>query len=110
VIGEIHRLLPHRRLNRLPLPAIFCSNFRHASCSDLIKGYQSVERRDDVCRGRSPGRPHIWLSGHGMTSWVDRQRDFPLIAPSTPLDVAAVLSSLVIGLFVAWTIGRNQRP
>jgi ABC-type Fe3+ transport system permease subunit len=52
---------------------------------------------------------HIWLSGHALTSWLDQERDFPLIGPSTPLDVAAVLSSLAIGLFIAWTIGRNQR-
>ena len=52
---------------------------------------------------------HIWLSGHGMTSWLDRQQIFPLIGPSTPLDVVAVLSSLVVGMGLAFVLDRSVR-
>jgi ABC-type Fe3+ transport system permease subunit len=52
---------------------------------------------------------HIWLSGHGMTSWLDREQTFPLIGSSTPLDVAAVLSSLAVGFCLAFALDRGVR-
>lgn len=53
---------------------------------------------------------HIWLSGHGMTSWLDQEQIFPLIGTSTPLDVAAVLSSLAVGVGLAFVLDRSVRP
>ena len=52
---------------------------------------------------------HIWLSGHGMTSWLDREQIFPMIGPSTPLDVAAVFSSLAVGVGLAFVLDRSAR-
>ena len=52
---------------------------------------------------------HIWLSGHGMTSWLDREQIFPRIGPSTPLDVAAVISSLAVGVGLAFVLDRSTR-
>lgn len=52
---------------------------------------------------------HIWLSGHGMTSWLDREHIFPLIGSSTPLDVAAAFSSLAVGVGLAFVLDRSVR-
>jgi ABC-type Fe3+ transport system permease subunit len=50
---------------------------------------------------------HIWLSGHGGKSWLDQEQVFPLIGTSTPLDVAAVLSSLAVGFCLAFVLDRS---
>ena len=47
---------------------------------------------------------HIWLAGHGRTSWVDETRVFPVVGESTALDLAVVLISLALGLAGAWKL------
>ena len=41
---------------------------------------------------------HIWLAGHGRTSWVDLPRKFPVIGETTALDVGFVVTTLTIGI------------
>ena len=50
---------------------------------------------------------HIWLSGHGLTSWLDETRVFPLIGESTPLDLAALALAAAIGLAAGWLATRK---
>ena len=50
---------------------------------------------------------HIWLSGHGLTSWLDETRVFPLIGESTPLDLAALALASAVGLVAGWLATRK---
>ena len=52
---------------------------------------------------------HIWLAGHGLTSWVDLPQTFPIIGESTPLDIAFVLTCLTIGIVSMIIAGRMTR-
>jgi hypothetical protein len=44
-----------------------------------------------------------------MTSWLNQERIFPLIGTRTPLDVEAVLSSMAVGLGLAFMLDRIAR-
>lgn len=50
---------------------------------------------------------HIWLSGHGLTSWLDETRVFPLIGESTPLDLVALALAAAFGLVAGWLATRK---